>query len=201
MQQDLDEKKGINDISLRNSYTAKFKENAIRLVQTYGVNYVSSSVGISESCLRRWIKHGCERKEGSGRRSFFEDLERELHEWFLGQRKDSRQVSVALLKKQAIKIYESNYKNQDTERNFTASEGWIRNFRIRWNIVYETRTHIQSKLPKDFDVKRDEFLKEIEKYILKHNYPADAIVNMDETPIYYDNPRKKNLEKKVNYLL
>ena len=186
----------VTDFKVRNSYTTKFKENAIRLIKAYGIGTVFHRTNIPLSCLRRWQKQGPERKEGSGRRPFWEDLEDDLLEWFSTQRESSKQVTVPLLQKEALRIFEEKYKDEEII-NFKCSIGWVNNWRRRHDVVYRSSTHHQTRKSENEQAIIDGFTGQLEALIAKHKYTPDAIVNIDETPVYWDSTKKRTLEKKV----
>ena len=106
-----------------------------------------------------------------------------------------------MVKKEALRLWEKKYKdlvvNSANNTEFKCSDGWIKNWRHRNNIVYRTKTHSQTTLTKDNVEKTNEFVEAFENMVQKNRYEMDAIVNIDETPVYYDIPRRKTLEKKV----
>ena len=112
---------------VRNTYTRNIKENAIRLMKVYGISTVCSKTNIPLTCLRRWEKQGPERREGSGRRPFWEELEEILFDWFVKQREDAKLITLKSVQRQGLKIFEENYKEEGKE--FKCSIGWIQNWK------------------------------------------------------------------------
>ena len=98
-------------------------------------------------------------------------------------------------------IYNTHYKNDDVQKDFKASLGWIRNWRRRFNIVYRAKTHSQTLISSDHGEKINSFIKELSELIEKNKYNPRVIVNMDETPVYYDLPSKWTLERKVIWVI
>ena len=76
---------------------------------------------------------------------------------------------------------------------FKASDGWLRKFLWRNNLVLQAKTSMVQVLPCDLEDKIAKFCQNIH-YI--RDFPYDLIANMDETPAYFDIVPSKTVDKK-----
>ena len=56
----------------------------------------------------------------------------------------------------------------------------------RHSLTLRTKTSISQKLPADLEAKLEQLLKQVRAQRQAIDYPADRILNMDETPTYFD---------------
>ena len=118
---------------------------------------------------------------GSGRPlSYLQHLDEELAEWVLYQRDLQPPVSIIMLKAKAKVIIGSSYPS------FKASAGWAQKFMRRHSLTFRAKTSISQKLPADLEVKLDKILKQVRGQRKAYKYPAEMILNMDETPLFFD---------------
>ena len=122
-------------------------------------------------------------------------MEEILFDLFVKQREDAKLIILKSVQRQGLKIFEENYKEEGKE--FKCSIGWIQNWKKRHNIVYRNATHSQTSRDVNKQPIIDQFTSELEKLIEKYQYSLDSIVNIDETPVYWDSKRNRTLEKKV----
>lgn len=101
--------------------------------------------------------------------------------------------------------------------SFKASSGWMDKFMLchslslRWGFVivhvvyyscyfffwsYRAKTSIQQKLPAELEEKLEKFISNIKVLRETHTFPKSLIINMDETPVYYDMPASTTVNKK-----
>ena len=65
-----------------------------------------------------------------------------------------------------------------------ASDGWVRAFLKRHNLVLRAKTSIAQALPGDLENKINEFRKEVKRIRQNGDFPYELIGNnMDETPV------------------
>ena len=84
-----------------------------------------------------------------------------------------------------------------------ASDGWLRKFLSRNNLVLRAKTSMVQVLPCDLEDKIAQFCQNV--YYVRENgdFPYDLIANMDETPAYFDIVPSKTKQKrrKINHCL
>jgi hypothetical protein len=80
--------------------------------------------------------------------------------------------------------------------NFKASTGWLQKFMTRHNLSLQTKTSISQKLPPQLEKKIEGFLNEVRILCTKNLYLFEVIVNMDETPMYFDMLSSKTVSTK-----
>ena len=70
--------------------------------------------------------------------------------------------------------------------NFKASDGWVRKFMKRNDLVLRARTHISQTLPKELEHKITAFHREVASIFEHSDFALDYVCNMDETPVFLD---------------
>ena len=111
--------------------------------------------------------------------------------WILEKREEKFvAVSTQLIRLKALSLI------KDIHPNFKASDGWVRKFMKRNDLVVHVRTHISQKLPMDLEEKIKCFQAEVEKIRENSDYPLEYICNMDETPVFLDLIPNKVVDRK-----
>ena len=85
--------------------------------------------------------------------------------------------------------------------NFKASNGWVKGFMRRHNLVLRANTSIAQQLLKDLENKIGEFRRQVNHVRQNGDFPYELFGNMDETPVYMDMVPSKTVdvkEKKVS---
>ena len=97
------------------------KHKAVQLCNATNIKDVSNLLNLPEKNIKRWIKHGAERKKGAGRRTTDPEMEIRLLEWIRKEfAKNSLVPDCRKIKNQA-KAFSNN-------ANFKASKGWCDKF-------------------------------------------------------------------------
>lgn len=93
--------------------------------------------------------------------------------------------------------------NIDSIKNLDISIIYMRVYRLLKKNFYVIRrcTHISQTLPEDANTKTILFLKEVIKMRKIHDFDLSCIINLDETPVYLDNPNNYCLAKKGNKIV
>ena len=124
---------------------------------------------------------GCHLRAGSGQQlPYPKEVDEEILEWVLVRRDAHLPVSRTLIKVKARHLVRPH--NSD----FVASSGWLEKFMIRHGLSLRCKTSISQKLPAQLERKLECFLNEVNIMREKHKYPDHLIINMDETPMYFD---------------
>ena len=79
--------------------------------------------------------------------------------------------------------------------NFKASAGWCTRFMDRSSLTLRQKMHIALKLPKDIDEKVHNFFAFVIKERKRFDFALKNIINMDETPMYFDMPGNTTVDK------
>lgn len=106
-------------------------------------------------------------------------LEAQLMECINERRASGHCVSGVMLKSQALCLA--------TNLEFTASNGWLRNFLLRNRLVRRRATTSGRELPRDSGQKVVSFLETMKKY-QANGFERNSLIGMDETSIYLDDP-------------
>lgn len=86
--------------------------------------------------------------------------------------------------------------HQSNPTSMLRMDGWMEKFMLRNSLSLRRRTSIQQKLPADLEKKLEKMMEEVKTLTERHNFPDDLIINMDESPIYFDIPRSSTVNKK-----
>ena len=122
--------------------------------------------------------------------SYPKEVNEELMEWILIRRDMHQPVGRDMIKikaRQLVKPYNPR---------FTASTGWLHKFMLRNGLSLRSRTSVSQKLPPQLERKIEYFLNEVPIFRTNHNYPYDLIINMDQTPMYFDMVPERTISKK-----
>ena len=147
------------------------------------------SVGLTQTSPKSTIF----RASGAGRKlSYPEEKAVELVQWVLEQRDLQFAVTVQNIVDQAVAVI------QPTNPSFkgTLSRGWAQKFMQRNDLVVRAKTSITQKLPAALEQKMTAFLQSVKEAHVVHDYPKELIVNMDETPMYFDMSCNTTIDKK-----
>ncbi|CAI2360206.1 unnamed protein product [Moneuplotes crassus] len=120
----------------RNKYKmipTEMKRKAVKLAHSKGAKFASSFYKVASKSLKRWMKVGCERKKGGGRKTKDPKMEKELYAWYLNKKHQGIPVTAKMVKDKAIDL-----KNCD---DFIASKGWLDKFKIRFNLEISKETN------------------------------------------------------------
>jgi hypothetical protein len=85
---------------------------------------------------------------------------------------------------------------QPTNPEFRASDGWLQKFMTLNSLSLRRHTSIQQKLPGDLEKKLEEFMSSVQALRKRHDFPSNLIINMDETPIFFDTQGERTVNKK-----
>ena len=84
---------------------------------------------------------------------------------------------------------------------FKASQGWLRRFLARHNLVLRARTSMAQTLPCDIEEKITQFRQSV-RYVRENgDFSYQLIANMDETPVYFDLVPSKTVDMRGKKLI
>lgn len=131
-------------------------------------------------------------RKGQGRKvSYLKEIEEELVKWILEKRDQSHiAVSTRMIRLKALSLV------KPTLPDFKASEGWVRKFLVRNDLVLRARTSMAQTLPSDLEHKISQFNQNVTFIRTNADFPYELIANMDETPAYFDMVPSKTVDKK-----
>ena len=66
----------------------------------------------------------------------------------------------------------------------------------RHGLSFRAKTSVSQKLPTQLEKKLESFLTQVIALRARHQYPLDLIINMDETPMYFDMVPQRTINKK-----
>lgn len=110
--------------------------------------------------------------------------------WVLEQRDLHLAVTIQHIIDQAILTI------QPSTPSFQGTRGWVQKFMRRNNLSLRAKTSIAQKLPAALEEKMATFLRSVREARKQSKYPDNMIVNMDETPMYFDMTTNKTVNLK-----
>ena len=191
--------------SKKNKYTIEEKLKVLEKIKTNSIHSIAKKYGIDRSSIRDWQKQEDKLKSQTNFRKFriegagakFElpkEKKDELISWILQNQKLNLSITTSILIKYLLKIYPafSNKKEHTLKK-------WCYTFLKNNDFVIRKASHIGQSLPFDYANQITMFLKEIifkRKHLNIDDNNLDLIINVDETPLYFDAPFDTTIEKK-----
>lgn len=187
----------------RKSYTLYEKRKAVEKVKEVGVREASRQLKIPRKNLQRWSKQtelleNAALTRGSNIRSKrrltqsrakYPLLESALIDFIKEERGKRNSVTGKQIRRKAMVLYQTLYPG--SRERFSASYGWLRRMVRRNNLSFRRVTSVGQKVPDDAPERCDTFLAE-----MKSLGDFDIIMNMDETPCYFDMPSSVTFDLK-----
>ena len=125
-----------------------------RYTRYHGARAAARHFRVHHKNYQRWLKEEVDKKKprdmpshghrkGQGRKvSYPKEIEEELVKWILEKHEQSHvAVSTRMIRLKAMSLV------KPTLPNFKASEGWVRKFLVRNDLVLQARTSIAQTLP------------------------------------------------------
>jgi len=183
------------------AYSVKEKEAIVREAKERGIRITARDKSIAVSTLLGWMKGNFSevqaktnrgaRCEGGGRKVATGNYDQIIFQWILEQRELHIPVS-----RQAIQDFARRLCTDIS--GFTASNGWLDKFMRRHQLSLRSRTSLSQKLPGDLEEKVTSFQKFIKDQRVDDEYEDEFIVNMDETPVFFDLVPNKTVDMQGN---
>ena len=180
------------------TYTVKEKIRAVLFTEAHGHRACARHFDIDESMVRRWRKQKVElskKKVASkslhaGPEPRWNELERKVFEWIEKNRQDGIGLSGTMIRLKAkVLAKEMN------AVSFNATVSWCYRFMKRHSLVIRPKTHLCQRLPDEFEEKILSFQRNVIRLREQNKYPLDHIGNMDETPLNFDMPLSRTIDK------
>ncbi len=182
-------------------YSAGQKKKVADYSRYHGIRKTARHFKVSHSNVIRWKKERVtalknpnkrHHRRGQGRKlSYPSELENKLVAWIYEKREsECAPVSTRIVRCKASSLV------SPVNKCFKASDGWVRKFMKRNNLVLRCRTHISQNLPQDLEDKIKTFHAEVSAIFDNSDFPLQFICNMDETPVYLDLLPGKVVSKK-----
>ena len=125
--------------------------------------------------------------DGAGRKPLSEKLDDTVIGWVYDRRSKGLRVSRKMIMKKAKIIYDDMVKEpeceNDTNTDFLASTGWLRNFMQRTGLSLRCKTSIAQKDPDKLIDKLESFVSQVRRLYLKYEYQTADIIAKGETPV------------------
>jgi hypothetical protein len=180
------------------AYTIAKKQQVVKYAKEHSVYQACKHFNLSPGTVGPWMKINFSKENtvvfriaGSGRKlSYPMEKEEQLVAWVLEQRDLHLAVTVQHIVDQARLTI------QPSTPSFQGSRGWIQKFMRRNNLSLRAKTSIAQKLPAALEEKMATFIRSVRDVRKELKYPDSMIVNMDETPMYFDMTTNKTVNQK-----
>ena len=183
------------------TYSLRQKLEVLDFIKTHSEADAARHFSIPRTTLRSWkgldmlpkekaksTKKGKHARKGSGRPlSYSPDIEEQIVQWVLESRDLQIPIQRKMIQQKALALISPN------NPQFRASEGWLQKFMKRNSLSLRKHTSVQQKLPADLEKKLESLLDEVKILRERHNFSDELIINMDETPVFFDMPRQHTI--------
>lgn len=178
------------------SYSIMEKKAILEETLTASTCSVALKHNMSESTIRLWRKQDldAQRHKRSGRLpggghplSYPTELDEDIHAWVLQRRDRNLAVSTHDIQMYAKEVI------QPHSPQFKASYGWVQKFMKRNNLTLRAKTSQSQKLPGSYETDVTSFREFIGRN--RRRQDPSYIMNMDETPLYFDNVPNRTVEQ------
>ena len=191
--------------SVYTSYNLRKKLEVLAYAKTHSQVAAARNFKIPRTTIRSWkgleavakskskslLSKGKHVHKGAGRPlSYDADIEDSLVQWIL----ESRDLQLPIQRKTIQ--HKARLQIQRTNPNFSASDGWLQKFMNRNSLSLRRVTSIQQKLPANLEKKLEKFMDDARALRECHHFRDELIINMDETPIFFDMHRSSTINKK-----
>ena len=126
----------------------------------------------------------------------FPVLEEKLSEWIMESRQNGFIITRTNIRIRALSILKDPAFQKHKSGDFVASMGWCNRFMNRHHLCLQTRTKLAQKLQKELETKIYSFQCFTINLRKRFNYDLSQIGNMDETPVCFDMPSNRTVERK-----
>jgi len=181
------------------AYTVKEKKLIVEEAREHGARPTAARYCIARATLMGWMKtdfknvQSCKkgaRSAGGGRKLRIGcDKDEEILKWIMEQRDQNVPVS-----REAIQEH-AKTKCAESHPDFTASSGWLQKFMRRHQLSLRSRTSLSQRLPADLEDKVASFTTFVKDLRSEDDFDDEFIINMDETPVFFDLIPNKTVEK------
>ncbi len=169
-------------------YTVSEKISILEEAALHGVRVISRLYKIPVSTLVTWKKQDFKQQRtpggrlpGGGRKTpYGEGVDARILQWVLEQREQHLPVTSECIMAYALTVIQPKFPD------FQASKGWLQNFMRRNDLSLRAKTSLSQKLPADLEDKITSFHKFVKDTREEMEFEEDMIINMDETPLYFD---------------
>lgn len=176
----------------RHAYSVDFKLKAIRFLRSKGgnVSLTAKEFKVDRKRIREWRrkyvqlllqgegKTKTKRKLHHGRQPYSEQVDNAVFEFLEEERASGHAVS-----NEALSRFARNYANRHDLHDFKASSGWLKRWKMRFNVGIRRGTNASQFVPADYKEKILAFRRGVRELRKHHDYTPYNIANMDQTMV------------------
>ena len=171
----------------RNKYrmlSVEIKQRAWHYASQFGPKAAAHHLNVPLKSLKRWIKVGCERKKGGGRKTKDPIMEKNLYQWYIDMRAEGLPITAKMIKERAIQLTNCN--------DFIASKGWLDKFKVRFNLEISKETN------KDGGRRKNNYIQSRKiKEKIEDNFNDQSFINNEEALTGYRRSINKSLKQEI----
>lgn len=181
------------------SYSLRKKEEVVRYAGLHGVRQTSRTFKIPKSTIATWktMTFTGDQVNKQGHRSklgrpltYGQDVEDRILAHVLEQRELQNPVTIEDLCIKARELVTTEH------HSFKASRSWATKFMARNDLALWSKTSMAQRLPADLEDKIDSFGDFLRRQREHDEFEDAMIINMDETPVYFDIVPGKTIDNK-----
>ena len=200
----------------KKSYTLELKIKVVEFINQFkdqgkhvladARKKIITDLGIGKTVISDWEKNYVNFKDeinmkrkrviGGGRKGKFEDVEKDIIIWIIKNRKEGLAINIRSI---IAYIYSLDQSYQTIPTELLSQR--IRRLLKRNHLAIKKASHIGQPLPVEADDLINNFISEVVNkkcYLGINDSQLNRIVNIDETPIFFENPDTKTVDIKGN---
>ena len=131
------------------------------------------------------------RLDGAGRKLSSLELDNEVYEWIIAQRRLKLPISW-----RSIQVRARGLALDKNVNDFTASNGWLQKFLARHGLSLRRVTTACQKAPAELVERLSDFFLFVRRLLSTNNYPDSAIYGADECGVWLDGQTHTTVEVK-----
>uniref|UniRef100_A0A1X7V4S4 HTH CENPB-type domain-containing protein n=1 Tax=Amphimedon queenslandica TaxID=400682 RepID=A0A1X7V4S4_AMPQE len=138
-------------------------------------------------------KRSAHLQSGSGGElSYPKEVEEKLVEWILVRGDCHLPVGTQMVKGRAATLIKGH------NPSFKTSNAWLDKFMLWKSLSMRMKTSTSQKLPAQLEKRIESFFIRVRALRAEHQYPLDLIININETPLFFDMSHNIQSAKKVS---
>ncbi|XP_053594972.1 jerky protein homolog-like isoform X1 [Microplitis demolitor] len=169
------------------NFSIKEKLEIIDRLESEPLNNILKEINVNASTVRKWkknrkeledslIEHIVQRKRR--RQALNAEVDEALYIWLCESRRTGDFVTGTMLKQRALDLHEK----MNCKTKFSASDGWLRNWKNRYNIKLQTTN--KEKLLRDQEA-AEEFITKFRNDVQSEGLSRKQVFNLVDTPLNY----------------
>jgi len=191
-QKDMKKEKTPGKGKKRNKYKmlpTALKCKAVELAHFQSAKFAAKHYSVPLKSLKRWMKVGCERKKGGGRKTKDPLMEKNLHNWYVEKKARGEIITAKMIKEKAIQLTNCS--------DFIASKGWLDKFKVRYNLEISKESAKEGHKRRSIPSMRNRGMERVTSY--PHHPQATMFSDLDQFKSYRRSINKSIKQENHDY--